>query len=185
MPLLGTGLLKPLSPLNQLPPLLIERRVKTAEVGGERGYDMAKKIKGRKRHIIIDTMGNLLEAFVHKADIQDRDGAPFVLALLHRKYPSIAKVYADGGYGGEKLKHAIAHIQNLQLEIVKHQTKGQEFVVLPKRWANERTFAWLGRCRRLAKDWERLIENSLNWLFIASIRRMTRYLARKLIHTDF
>jgi len=82
------------APLSQLLLLLIERRVKTTEAGGKFGFDAAKKIKGRKRHIVTDTMGNLLEAVVHEADIQDRDGAPQLLTLLHSKYPSIVKVYA-------------------------------------------------------------------------------------------
>jgi len=83
-----------IAPPNQRLRLLIERRVKTTEAGGKRGFDAGKKVKGRKRHIITDTMGNLLEAIVHETDIQDRDGAPFVLERLHNKYPFIAKVYA-------------------------------------------------------------------------------------------
>jgi len=78
--------------------IIDSQSVNTAEAGGERGFDAGKKIKGRKRHIITDTMGNILEAGAYKADIQDRDGAPFVLSLLHNKYPSLVKVYADGGY---------------------------------------------------------------------------------------
>jgi len=93
----------------------------------------------------------------------------------------MARFTRKRGYAGEKLKNAISHIQSLQWEIVKHQAKKKKFTVLPKRWVVEKTFAWLGRCRRLAKDWETLIENSLNWLFVASIRRMSRYLAKKLI----
>jgi len=96
-------------------------------------------------------MDNLLVAVVHEADIQERDDAPFVLTLLHNKYRSITKVYADGGCTGERLKHGIAQLQNLQLEIVKHQAKQKQFVILPKRWVFEKTFAWLGRCKRLAK----------------------------------
>jgi len=152
--------------------------VKTTESGGPRGYDAGKKIKGRKRHIVTDILGNVLDAVVHTADIQDRDGAPGLIEIVKDNFPSLARIFADGGYAGEKLATAIAHVDGLALEIVKRSDTATGFVVLPKRWIVERTFAWLGRCRRLAKDWEASIASSEAWLFLASIRRMTRAIAR-------
>ena len=152
--------------------------VKTTESGGVCGYDGGKKVKGRKRHILTDTQGFLLAAIVHAADIQDRDGAPAVLGLARYRFPWMRHVFADGGYAGEKLRKALTKIGDWKLDIVKRSDQAKGFHVLPRRWVVERTFAWLGRSRRLAKDWERTIESSLAWLFIASIRTLTRRLAR-------
>ena len=151
--------------------------VKTTEAGGRRGYDAGKKIKERKRHFVTDTAGNLLDALVHSADIQDRDGAPGLIERCRDAYPSLARCFADGGYAGQKLGAAIAHLDRLAIEIVRC-FDARRFVVLPRRWVVERTIAWLDRCRRLAKDWETSIASSEAWLLIASIRRMTRRLAK-------
>ena len=158
--------------------IIDSQSVKTTESGGSRGYDAGKKIKGRKRHIVTDTLGNVLDAIVHTADIQDRDGAPGLIEFVKASVPTLTKIFGDGGYGGEKLGAAIAHIDGLVLEIVKRSDAATGFVVLPKRWVVERTFAWLGRCRRLAKDWDASIASSEAWLFLASVRRMTRAIAR-------
>jgi len=158
--------------------IINSQSVKTTESGGPRGYDAGKKINGRKRHIATDTAGNVLEVIVHEADIQDRDGAPMVIESLRQSYPSLVKLFADGGYAGEKLSAAIAHIEGLAIEIVKRSDTTKGFVVLPKRWVVERSFAWLNRCRRLAKDWESTIASSEAWLLLASIRRMVRAIAR-------
>lgn len=152
--------------------------VKTTESGGVCGYDAGKKIKGRKRHIITDTLGLLLCIVIHTADIQDRDGAPLVLKAIRYRFPWLRHVFADGGYAGDKLREALKGHGDWTIEIIKRSDKAKGFEVLPRRWVVERTFAWLGRCRRLAKDWETTIESSTAWAVIASIRLMSRRLAR-------
>jgi len=152
--------------------------VKTTESGGPAGYDAGKKIKGRKRHIVTDTQGNLLAVITHTADIQDRDGAPRVIADACESFPSLAHLFADGGYAGGKLKTAMQKMNGPVIEIVKRPAGMTGFVVIARRWVVERTFAWLGRCRRLAKDWETSIASADAWLLIASIRRSVRYIAR-------
>jgi len=116
-----------------------------------------------------------MHALVHFADIQDRDGGVLLMATLFGLLPFLLKLFADGGYQGEKfqagLKKAIATVN---VEIVKRSDQAKGFVVLPKRWVVERTFAWLGRCRRLAKDWEGLNASSRAFLRLASIRLMIR-----------
>ena len=153
--------------------------VKTTESGGPRGYDAGKKTKGRKRHILTDTDGNLLGLVTHTADIQDRDGAPDVIAQARESFPAISHVFADGGYAGNKLKGALAGEDTLHIEIVKRPPGISGFVVIARRWVVERTFAWLGRCRRLAKDWEASVASADAWVLVAAIRRSARFIARK------
>ena len=118
-----------------------------------------------------------MHALVHAADIQDRDGGVLVMSSLFGLYPFLLKLYADGGYQGAKFQQALRTIlKRLDVEIVKRSDQARRFVVLPKRWIVERTFAWLGRCRRLAKDWECLNRKALAFLSLASIRLMLRKL---------
>ncbi|MDV7341618.1 IS5 family transposase [Terasakiella sp. A23] len=152
--------------------------VKTTESGGPRGYDAGKKIKGRKRHIVTDTLGLLVGSKVHPADIQDRDGASDVLKSIRQSHPWLRHVFGDGGYAGPKLREALDKIGDWTIEIVKRSDKAEGFEVLPRRWVVERTFAWLNRCRRLAKDWEKSIQSAEAWILVSSIRMMTRRLAR-------
>lgn len=145
--------------------------VKTTMVGGEsRGFDAGKKVKGRKRHIVVDTLGLVLWVCIQSADIQDRDGAVDVLTELKRYFQSIIKVFADGGYRGQ-LIDKIKKQLNIQLEIVK-RNELHTFKILPKRWIVERTFAWLDSCRRNSKDYERLTETSKAIIHLSSIRIM-------------
>jgi transposase len=155
--------------------------VKSAEKGGASidppGYDAGKKIKGKKRHILVDTQGLLMHAIVHAANVQDRDGGIWLLMTLFARYPFLMKLYADGGYQGPQFQRAVKKVvRRVKLEIVKRSDQAKGFVVLPKRWVVERTFAWLGRCRRLAKDWENLNCKALAFLRLASIRLMLRRL---------
>src|SRR5471030_1961663 len=138
--------------------------VKTTECGGPRGFDAGKKIKGRKRHIVTDTEGNLVGLMVHSADIQDRDGAVDVLTSIRSLYPWLRHVFADGGYAGDKLRDALAQMGKWTIEIIKRSDVAKGFELLPRRWVVERTFAWLGRCRRLAKDFETTNESAAAWL---------------------
>ena len=154
--------------------IIDSQSVKTAENGGPRGYDAGKKIKGRKRHIATDTLGHIMTAVVHPADIQDRDGALMVAARIRSLFPWLRHLIADGGYAGEKLRNGLAQIGQWTIEIIKRSDQVKGFVVLPKRWIVERSFAWLGRCRRLTRDVEATISSSEAWLMIAHIRRVLR-----------
>jgi transposase len=141
------------------------------------GYDAGKKIKGKKRHILVDTVGLLLHAVVHPADLRDRDGGKLVLATLFGLHPFLRKLFADGGYQGPKFRAAQKKIlPHLVTEIVKRSHQARGFEVIPRRWVVERTFEWLGRCRRLAKDFENLTRNALAFIRLASIRLMVRKL---------
>jgi len=161
--------------------IIDSQSVKSAEKGGPRidphGYDAGKKIKGKKRHILVDTLGLLLHAIIHPADIQDRDGGILLLSTLFGMYPFLKKLFADGGYQGPEFQKALGKIlPALDIEIVRRPAQAKGFVVLPRRWVVERTIAWLNRCRRLAKDWENLNRKALAFLRLASIRLMLRKL---------
>ena len=121
----------------------------------------------------------LLHAIVHPADIQDRDGGILLMANVLALHPLLRKLYADGGYQGPVFKTAMQRIcRQIDVEIVKRSDAGKGFAVLPKRWLVERTLAWLGRCRRLAKDWECRTRKARAFLMMASIRMMVRRLGR-------
>lgn len=152
--------------------------VKTTESGGVRGYDAGKRIKGRKRHIVTDTLGLMVGLVVHGADVQDRDGAPDVLRSIRTRWPWLSHLFADGGYAGPKLKDAMRRFGDWTIEVIKRSDTSKGFEILRRRWVVERTFAWLGRSRRLAKDWEKSIASAEAWIFIAHIRLLTRRLAR-------
>ena len=152
--------------------------VKTTESGGVYGYDAGKKIKGRKRHILTDTCGFLIFIMVHAADVQDRDGAVDVPKAIRQRVPWLRHVFADGGYAGPKLRNEMGRHGNWTIEIIKRSDTAKGFEILPRRWVVERTFAWLGRCRRLAKDWETSVSSSTAWALIASIRMLTRRTAK-------
>jgi transposase len=141
------------------------------------GYDAGKKITGRKRHILVDTLGLLLSVVVHPADIQDRDGVHEVLRQARRSFPFIERIFADAGYQGPRAAAAAADTGSWTLEIVK-RIEAHQFVVLPKRWIVERTFAWTSRYRRLARDFERYAATVAAFFRLAMIRLMLRRLTR-------
>jgi transposase len=133
--------------------------------------------KGGRALIRTGTVGLLLHAIVHPADIQDRDGGVLVMTTLFGMFPFLKKLFVDSGYKGPKFANALAKVRPLiEIEIVKRSDQVSSFVVLPKRWIVERTIAWLNRCRRLAKDWECLNRKALAFLRLASIRLMLRKL---------
>jgi len=132
-------------------------------------------VKGRKRHIVVDTMGLLLAVVVHAADIQDRDGAKLVLRKLLGRFPRLRLIWADGAYAGQLVDWASA-LGGWLIEVVKHAKNLHSFEVLPRRWVVERTFGWLGRNRRLSKDYEELTESSEAWVHIAMIHLMLKRL---------
>jgi putative transposase len=152
--------------------------VKTTEQGGLRGYDAGKKVSGRKRHLLVDTVGLLLLVVVHAASLQDRHGARMVCRRAKRRYPRLRLLWADGGYGG-RLVPWVGRVCGWVLRIVKRSDDATGFVVLPKRWIVERTFAWLGRYRRLSKDYEALPETSEALIYVAMIHLMVRRLGHQ------
>ena len=139
------------------------------------GYDAGKKTTGRKRHILTDTLGLLLAVHVHPASVQDRDGAEVLLREARRTFPFIERVIGDAGYRGRKMEAAIARTGTWTLQIVRRCDR-HHFVVLPKRWIVERTLAWVSRCRRLARDYERHARKAAAFVRLAMIRLMLRRL---------
>ena len=143
------------------------------------GYDAHKNIKGRKRHLLVDTLGLPLSVYVTPADIQDRVGAQYLLAGLKLLLPSLKKIWADGAYTGEKLARWCRERGGWELEIVERNSADTEgFTVLPHRWIVERTLGWLMRNRRLSKDYERLVQTSETFIEVAMIHLILRRLAR-------
>lgn len=156
--------------------IIDSQSVKTTEQGGPRGYDAGKNINGRKRHIIVDTIGLLLAVVVHAASIQDRDGAKMVLQRLKGKFPRLKLIWADGAYSGPLIDW-VCKFGKWLLKIVNRPKDQKGFVLLPRRWVVERTFAWLGRYRRLSKDYERLCQTSETLIEIAMINLMLKRLS--------
>ena len=134
-------------------------------------------MKGRKRHIVVDTQGLLLGVVVHPADMQDRDGAKLVISKLTGRFPRLSLIWADGGYAG-KLIQWVATLTGWTLEIVRRPGNSHSFEVLPRRWVVERTFAWVGWHRRLSKDYEALPETTEAWVYTAMTGLMLRRLVR-------
>jgi putative transposase len=158
--------------------ILDSQTVKSTESSDERGYDAGKKINGRKRHLLVDTMGLILLALVLPANIQDRDGARQLLARFFGQptQPRIKHIWADGGYAGALVDWA-RRVWRCTLEIVKRSDL-HTFRVLPRRWVVERTFGWLGRYRRLNRDYERQARTGEAMVYLAMIRLMLARLAR-------
>jgi putative transposase len=157
---------------------LDSQSVKTAGSGGVKGYDGAKKIHGRKRHILVDSLGLLLAVVVTAANVDDGVAAPEVLAQVESEaFPRLEKAYADQKYHNHALYSWMQENVNYVLEIVKRKKDQEGFTVLPQRWVVERTFAWLGRCRRLSKEYERRTDTSETVLKISMIHLMLKRLA--------
>lgn len=152
--------------------------VKTTESGGPRGFDAAKRLKGRKRRLTTDTTGLPLVVQVHPANLQDNHSAVALLTLLGRMFPQLRHIFADRVHRNQKLLVALADTGKLMIEIVTRTQSVGTFKVEPKRWVIERTFAWLGRNRRLAKGIEATIASAEAWIMIASVRLLSRRLAR-------
>jgi transposase len=143
-----------------------------------KGYDAAKKVHGRKRHVAVDTCGLLLDVLVTPASTQDRDGGRRLLWRLRRHYPTIRLVWADAGYAGKLVTWA-QQVLARTVQIVRKRQGVHRFEVLPRRWVVERTFSWLGKCRRLAVDYERKPEHHQAWVQWAMVRVMVKRLARQ------
>jgi putative transposase len=151
--------------------LIDSQSVKISSMTSEKGYDGGKKIQGRKRHIVTDTLGLIMAVVIHSADVQDREGAKAVMEQLRYRFPRLKKILADGGYTGELIEQVLKSF-GWTLEIV-HKVVGiSGFNVLPKRWVVERTFGWFNFNRRLAKDYEVNTECSTAFIHLAMIRMM-------------
>jgi len=151
--------------------------VKTTEEGEHAGYDAGKKVKGRKRHLLVDTLGLLLMVIVTSASVADRDGAVQLFDATDGVLPRLKRVWADQSYAGE-LVEWVHHFFAFVLDIVRRPKQQRGFQILPKRWIVERSFGWFNRYRRLSKDYERRTSTSEGMVYLASMRRMLRWLDR-------
>jgi transposase len=158
--------------------IIDSQSAKTTESGGPRGFDMAKKVKGRKRHIVTDTEGSLLEVLVQPGNVQDNHGAVPLLRIVGRNFPKLRYLFADRVYRGPRLLDALADLGKWTIEIVTRSQSVGTFKPEPRRWVVERSFAWFGRNRRLAKDFEATIASAEAWFMIASVKLLSRRLAR-------
>jgi putative transposase len=152
--------------------------VKTTEAGGPKGFDNAKKIKGRKRHVLVDVLGVILLVIVTAASVQDRDGGALLLMAAAAKYPTLRLVWADSAYKGEPIERA-SKATGIAIEIKAREEGTKGFVPIRKRWVVERTFGWMNRSRRLSKDYERTTSSSQAWIDVAMSRLGVARLCRK------
>jgi putative transposase len=165
--------------------------VKTAGMGGERGYDGGKKITGRKRHLVVDTLGLILAVAVTGADVDDAAAAPEVLSQLDRDaFPRLKVIWGDNKYHNHALsawiqRRRAARNHDWELQIVSRPPGAKGFVKLPRRWVVERTIAWIGRSRRLSKDYERKTESSESHIRISAIHHLLRRLTQQKTHPKF
>lgn len=160
--------------------VLDSQSVKSSEGGEAIGYDAGKRVRGRKRHLLVDTCGLLLKAVVHSASVQDRAGAKLVLTGAAAAFPLLGLVWVDGGYVNvidQGLVGWAAQAEGIELVVVPRNADVRGFQVLPRRWVVERTFGWLGRCRRLARDYERKTAHAEAMIKVAMIRLMAARLA--------
>jgi putative transposase len=173
--------------------IIDSQSVKTTEQGGPHGYDGGKKVNGRKRHIMVDTLGLLLRVVVHPANLQDREGAPLVLVGQQRRFPRLRHLWADQGYTGpildwihEELGWTVEVVERSPRRGFVVTPEGQlqrvrlpaVFEPLPRRWVVERSFSWLGRQRRMSKDYERLPSTSEAFVYLTGIRLLLGRLTR-------
>lgn len=155
--------------------IIDSQSVKTTEAGGPSGFDAGKKVKGRKRHLLVDILGLLVVVLVTAANVQDRDAVPALLREAKSSSTRLVNTLVDGAYTGEVIART-SRETGIQVTMVKRpDIKG--FVVVPKRWIVERTFGWLNRERRLSKDYERTIASAETWIRLSFIHIMTRWLA--------
>jgi putative transposase len=157
--------------------IIDSQSAKGTRTSGLKGYDAGKKVKGTKRHLLVDTLGLLLCVVVHAANVQDRDGAKLVLSKALGLFPKLRLIWADGGYAG-KLIGWVMLMCHWVLEIVKRSDTAKGWVLLPRRWVVERTFGWLSQCRALARDYEYHPETSEGLIQVAMIHLMLRRLVK-------
>lgn len=158
--------------------ILDSQTVRSAGLAAETGYDAGKKTKGRKRFIMVDTLGHLLAILVTPADRPEREGAKQLLDGALDQHGWLRKLWVDGGYSGEEFGNYVKQLRpKLVVEVVKRSDTAQGFEVVPRRWVVERTFGWLMQCRRLTRDYERTVRSATAWIHIAMMRIMLRRLA--------